>query len=825
MEGSAVYLDRADAAVVLSAMAHTCERHAVELLAVAIMRDHVHVLCQSELSGSELLQLLKGNASHQLTKDKLGTESPRWWTRSGSSRSMKSGSDLTAAIDYVKNQSHPLAVWSFDMTDGESVELVESARAEARGSLENPPGIRLGDGSNVKGLAQAAMDAVTDRCIQVFPARYAKSYLDWLGEKRDWCISRQLWWGHRIAVWEARFLGGGGAKSIAEMRSWQRDKIDALQAELDEMAQKLRLRGRYVVRAQRDLPPNVCFICTSVDDAEDALESVSADLARQQQTGRIEYRAHSLRVKALISDLRQDEDVLDTWFSAGLWPFSTLGWPEDTEHLKQYYPTSVLVTSRDIITNWVARMVMFGLYSMGKVPFDRVYITPKVLDGRGETMSKSKGNGVDPVDIIHTYGADALRYSIADLTTETQDIRMPVDYLCPHCGKLTEQMLALKAEGQARKSRGDKLDRKIQPADCHEVRCAQCKESFATQWADDGLKAKLGVGRETSERFEIGRNFANKLWNAARFAFMNLADVPCERIDVGSLPPEDRWILAKLSQTIRGYHAHLSGYEFAASVKDLRDFFWDSLCDWYIELTKPRLVDDAAAENSASAKQVLAFCLDQVLRLWHPTMPFITERLWRELNEIAPNRGLPGIAELESENQLVTAEFPPVDGYLQLDDAELIEVFAGIQDFVRTVRDLRSSCDVPPRERVTITVVASDDQADAFRQYAHIVRRMAGVAELRVDPAATRPKNAASASVGGLRVYVHGISDDAAERTRTEKSLADLDRQITGKRGKLSNEKFVANAKPEVVEAERHRLAELESQASALHAHLAELDS
>jgi len=264
-------------------------------------------------------------------------------------------------------------------------------------------------------------------------------------------------------------------------------------------------------------------------------------------------------------------------------------------------------------------MVMFGLYAMGKIPFRHVYIHPKILDGRGETMSKSKGNGVDPIDIIHTHGADALRYSMADLTTETQDIRMPVEYLCPHCGKLTEQAAALKTEEQNRKSRGQKLDRKLQPADCTRVRCShkECGREFATQWADVATKEQLCIGRETSEKFEIGRNFCNKLWNAARFAFMNLVDDDAKagkregtedqyRDREGAAPqyrdregavsgadrrtaapghggaegfvhallPEDRWILARLSQTVRRYHETISAYQFSASVKELREFFW-----------------------------------------------------------------------------------------------------------------------------------------------------------------------------------------------------------------------------------------------------------
>ncbi len=294
-------------------------------------------------------------------------------------------------------------------------------------------------------LSQSAMDAVTDGRVKIFPERYGKGYLDWLAEKRDWPVSRQLWWGHRIPIWYAP---------------------TASEADL-----KRAFAGREDVAWQRDEEHNQWLISAQEQDlSEDAIPG---------------------------HKIAQDADVLDTWFSSALWPFSTLGWPDKTPDLAYYYPTNVLSTSRGIITLWVARMVLMGLYNLGEVPFHEVYIHLTVLDGHGETMSKSKGNGVDPLDIIAKFGVDALRYGLAHMATETQDVRMPVDFECPHCQKLVEQT----------------PKNRVLPR----VKCTHCGHEFSTQWATKPDDIALPRAAVVSEQFEQGRNFCNKLWNAARF--------------------------------------------------------------------------------------------------------------------------------------------------------------------------------------------------------------------------------------------------------------------------------------------------------------------
>ena len=582
-------------------------------------------------------------------------------------------------------------------------------------------------------LAQSAMDAVTDGRVRIIPERYTKGYHDWLSEKRDWPISRQLWWGHQIPIWYCK---------------------TATEAELQQA-----FAGRNDVVWHRDAQYDQWLICAQEEDlAEDAVPG------------------HTLV---------REQDVLDTWFSSALWPHSTLGWPEKSEMLQYFYPTSTLITSRDIITLWVARMVLAGLYNVGEVPFSEVYIHPKILDGYGEGMSKSKGNGVDPVDVMEKFGADSLRFGLAYLTTETQDIRMPVEFECPHCGKLM---------GQTRENR-------MRPR----LRCKECGKEFSTQWAEKPEDVALPRGAVVSDRFEVARNFCNKLWNASRFALMNLEGFTPGAVADEDLLVEDRWLLSRLSTVTHQVTDYLDQYRYADAARTLYDFAWDEFCSFYVEMVKSRLQTDATRRL---AQRVLAHTLDALLRLLHPMIPFLTEEVWQLLADAAPERGIDVIRP--AVESIMIASWPERDP--EREDLRIEAQFARFQDVLRAVRDIRGRQNVPPKQKVSFTVRCDAETAELLRPMQSYFASMAASVVDGCGADVPVPPLCAHVTLSGIEVFVDlaGLIDIDAELDKKRKENEKLEGLIAAKEKKLGNESFVQRAPEAVVRKERDSLAEMQ---------------
>lgn len=535
-------------------------------------------------------------------------------------------------------------------------------------------------------LAENAMNAVKSGEIKIIPERYANKYLDWLGEKRDWCISRQLWWGHRIPIWHT---------------DASEDELKAAFADRNDIYFYKAENGGYLVCSQEE------------------------DLQENAVPGRV---------------LKQEEDVLDTWFSSGLWPHSTMGWPEETDTLKKYYPTSVLVTSRDIITLWVARMVLFSQENMGTVPFKTVYIHPKILDGKGQTMSKSKRNGVDPMDIEEKYGTDALRFVMASLCTDNQDVRLPVK-------------------------------KEVQP---------------------DGREIN------TSEKFEIGRNFSNKLWNACRFLYPQLEQAGALSqelpMDKNLFALEDKWILSRLQTTIKDATRMLEEYRFAELAGFLYRFVWDNVCSSYLEIKKAVINSETLTPEKKNAMAILSYVLKNVLDLLHPVMPFITE----ELNSIL----------FQGSEMVISRAWPKADE--SLIDAKIEGAFDQAFAVVESVRGVRGRYNVSPAQKL-VAVVSVDNEIseNSVNACKAIITELSGLETLTIAVKAPKPKFSASAVVPGGELYVplEGILDPAAEIARLEKEIEKARSFAASIERKLSNEKFVSGAPEAVVNAERTKLA------------------
>ncbi len=628
-----------------------------------------------------------------------------------------------------------------ERTDSHLVPLKHSDRSKSpiEPYLSDQWFVRMADDPDgTPGFAQQAIEAVTTGKIRIHPERYAKSYIDWLAEKRDWCISRQLWWGHQIPIWhydgdphalEAAFTG------VADVH-WKPAET-----------------GGYLV----------CF------ENDAVLENAPPNFLQSAQ-------------------LERDPDVLDTWFSSALWPHSTLGWPEQTPELQGYYPTAVLSTARDIITLWVARMVIFGQFNVGDVPFRDVFIHPVIQDGDGKRMSKSAGNGIDPVDIIEAYGADALRYTLAAATTETQDLRIPVEPVKNDAGEFA-----------LRTTYG-------QP----------------TNWVPQEVwkKSPRDQRVNTSERFEQGRTFPNKFWNSARFAIMNLDGHSPRPVASDDLTIEDRWILSRLDAAIIDTTAHLDSFRFADATRTLRDFTWNDFCDWYLELIKPRLRDESARPV---ARQVLATVLDNLCRLLHPIMPFVTEEAWQALNAVAPQRGL---AEPwgDPAPSVCIAAWPR--GQRDRHDPMAESTIGHWQEKIAALRNLRAERGVPEKARINPIIIANGPAAEALRVGESHIRSLTAADSITiVSQLDQRPDQSAATVLPDCEVILPlaGLIDIEAERSRLRKQLGDLERQLQALRSKLGNESFVSRAPAEVVAQTRTRVEELATQYSAVQSLIAAL--
>jgi len=497
----------------------------------------------------------------------------------------------------------------------------------------------------MKPLAEAAIEVVKDGRIKFVPERFTKTYMNWMENVHDWCISRQLWWGHRIPAWYCDDCG----------------KITVSRTD-----------------------PCECEHCHS-------------------------------------KNIHQEEDVLDTWFSSALWPFSTMGWPDKTPELDYWYPTSVMVTGYDIIFFWVARMIFSGMEQMKKEPFHTVFIHGLVRDSQGRKMSKSLGNGIDPLEMAEKYGADALRFNLITGNSPGNDMRFYV------------------------------------------------------------------------EKCEAMRNFCNKIWNASRFVMMNLT------VEDNHLPEtletEDNWILSKLNRVVKEVCDNMDSFELGVAAGKIYDFIWDDYCDWYIELTKPRLNgDDEAAKESA--QRVLLYVLVEILKLLHPFMPFITEEIWQAL----PHEG----------DALMMQSYPEYSEKLNFPEDEAN--FGMVMDAIKAVRARRSEMNVPPSRKSHLIIVT--EKAKAFTDGEKFICKLAyasGV-EVRAElPESTDGMVSVITDNARMFMPMAELVDLEKERARMEKELANAKKQLDGQNAKLANENFVSRAPEKVVNAEREKKAKLEA--------------
>lgn len=513
-------------------------------------------------------------------------------------------------------------------------------------------------------LVKAAVDCVTDGRTQFVPERFTKNYTGWMENIHDWCISRQIWWGHRIPVWYCDDCG----------------EMSASRTDLEK-----------------------CPKCGS-------------------------------------THIHQDEDALDTWFSSALWPFSTMGWPDNTELLKQFYPTSVLVTGYDIIFFWVARMLIMGMEFMKEIPFEKVFIHGLVRDSQGRKMSKSLGNGIDPLEVIEKYGADTLRFMLITGNTPGNDMRF--------------------------------------------------------YW----------------ERVEGTRNFANKIWNASRFALMNMEGYDKDA-ELAPYTLADKWILSRLQDTVKDVTDLLERFELGEAGRAIYDFIWSEVCDWYIEIAKPRLYNKEAAAERATAQHVLATVLVSAMKLLHPYMPFITEEIYQCLPH-----------EAES---IMISKWPVADESLV--DPEAERGMNAIMDSIKAIRNMRAEVNANPGKKIPAIMLVSEDLREVVAHNDSYIKLLGGIDNLELRPLnGEKPENAMAAVVTGIEVYLPlaGLIDVEKETQRLSKELAAMEKDLQRAGGKLNNAGFLAKAPEDVIAKERAKYEELSGKIEAVKkrmAYLAEL--
>jgi valyl-tRNA synthetase len=543
----------------------------------------------------------------------------------------------------------------------------------------------------IESLAKPAIEAVEKGETKFVPESWTATYYSWMRNIHDWCISRQLWWGHQIPAW---YCPDGHVNVAREA-------------------------------------PKACSQCQK-------------------------------------SELRRDDDVLDTWFSSGLWPFSTLGWPDQTDALKTFYPNSVMETGHDIIFFWVARMMMFGIHFMGKVPFKTVYLHAMVRDEKGEKMSKVKGNVVDPLDVIRGARLEDLPPALKKLYGNKEEYPEGMPSFGADALRMT--LISLTAQGR-------------------------------------DIKLSL-------KRVEGYKAFANKLWNASRFALMNLADYRPDGRPLHDRPLSlaDRWILSRLNRAVQETLKALEEYRFNEAASTLYQFTWHELCDWYIELAKgPLYGHDAEAKHAAQA--VLVHCLDQSMKLLHPIMPFVTEEIWTQLPRPA-----------SAPASLMIATYPKPDA--RLDDAAAEAAIAPVMAAIDGLRNIRGEIGIAFSKKLKVQVHAQDPALrSTLERHRNYILALAGVEELTVVTVGDRPARSATFVGAGLELFVplEGLVDLADEEKRLGKQIEDVDADLTKMETKLANPNFVSRAPAEVVEKDRARVAELKEKRAKLSANLSRI--